>query len=406
MIKQEKKNHDASLSACMEQEKKNHGARLATCMEQEKKNHDARLAACMERAQRGEELTIGFFGGSITQGSLASEEAFTYAHRVFQWWENTFPQARMYAVNGGIGGTCSCFGGARAERDLLMYQPDVVVVDFSVNDAAEVFYQETYEGLLRRIMNVSSHPAVLILNNVYYDCGKSAQDLHNAVAAHYGLPWVSIRDSIYQEMKQGKYHQEELTPDGLHPNNHGHMLVAKEIIRLLEAINAKRKAGEYAAELEEIFKERQNGTFFLPQPLTDNAYEHSVLLNIQNSQPLLQGFRADTREKMGHLDGFKQGWIGKTIGDSVRFSVDCSCIAVQYRKTVQRPAVSARLVLDGKQEEAVLLDGKFEETWGDCLYLQPILHHGEKKTHEVEIEIIEAGKEGEMPFYLLGLITA
>lgn len=29
-----------------------------------------RLKMCMHRAKKGEELTIGFFGGSITQGSL------------------------------------------------------------------------------------------------------------------------------------------------------------------------------------------------------------------------------------------------------------------------------------------------------------------------------------------------
>ena len=31
-----------------------------------------RLKDCMKRAEAGEELTIGFLGGSITQGSLAT----------------------------------------------------------------------------------------------------------------------------------------------------------------------------------------------------------------------------------------------------------------------------------------------------------------------------------------------
>ena len=91
----------------------------------------------MARAERGEELTIGFLGGSITQGSLASAEDKTYAYRVYQWWCDTFLQAEFHYVNGGIGGTCSCFGAARAVGDLLMYQPDVVVMDFSVNDKGE-----------------------------------------------------------------------------------------------------------------------------------------------------------------------------------------------------------------------------------------------------------------------------
>ena len=193
-----------------------------------------KLAACMVRARRGEELTIGFLGGSITQGSLASAKDKTYTYRVVQWWSDTFPQAEFHVVNGGIGGTCSCFGAARAVRDLLMYQPDVVVVDFSVNDKGERpeeerFYQETYEGLLRRILSWPSFPAVLVLNNVYYDSGKTMQDRHNAVAEYYQVPFVSIKDSIYREIAEGKYRLEELTPDGLHPNDLGHELVAGNI---------------------------------------------------------------------------------------------------------------------------------------------------------------------------------
>ncbi len=384
-----------------------------------------KLAACMARAARGEELTIGFLGGSITQGSLASAEDKTYAYRVYRWWCDAFLQAEFHYVNGGIGGTCSCFGAARAVGDLLMYQPDVVVVDFSVNDKGETpeeesFYQETYEGLLRRIVSWPSSPAVLVLNNVYYDSGKTMQDRHNAVAEHYRVPFVSIKDSIYRKMKEGRYSLEELTPDGLHPNDLGHELVAGEVIRLLEEIRAwgekkglytepgvdRRDIDRQGSSREDIDGKDIVGGEILPLPLTQNAYEQAKLLTIRNSRPVLAGFRADSREKKGHLDTFKNGWMGKKAGDRIIFYVDASCIAVQYRKTIQRPAVSARLILDGKQEEAVLLDGNFEESWGDCLYLLPVLHHGERGEHRVEIEVTETAKRGETPFYLLGLIIA
>jgi lysophospholipase L1-like esterase len=384
-----------------------------------------KLAACMARAARGEELTIGFLGGSITQGSLASAEDKTYAYRVYRWWCDAFLQAEFHYVNGGIGGTCSCFGAARAVGDLLMYQPDVVVVDFSVNDKGETpeeesFYQETYEGLLRRIVSWPSSPAVLVLNNVYYDSGKTMQDRHNAVAEHYRVPFVSIKDSIYRKMKEGRYSLEELTPDGLHPNDLGHELVAGEVIRLLEEIRAwgekkglytepgadRRDIDRQGSSREDIDGKDIVGGEILPLPLTQNAYEQAKLLTIRNSRPVLAGFRADSREKKGHLDTFKNGWMGKKAGDRIIFYVDASCIAVQYRKTIQRPAVSARLILDGKQEEAVLLDGNFEESWGDCLYLLPVLHHGERGEHRVEIEVTETAKKGETPFYLLGLIIA
>lgn len=352
----------------------------------------ARMKKCMRRADKGEDLTIGFIGGSITQGSLASNQENTYARRVYAWWEQTFPKAHFHYVNGGIGGTTSHFGAARAVSDLLMYQPDFVIVDFSVNDEADEFFQETYEGLLRKLLLWNSHPAVLLLNHVFYDTGKNAQDYHNALGEWYQVPHVSIRDTLYQRMKQGMYTREELTPDGLHPNDKGHKLVAEEITAFLEQV----KAGMQEEENEAAF----------PGPMTPNAYESARMLTIRESAPILEGFRADAEEKAGHLDIFKNGWIGARAGDKITFELEASCIAVQYRKTIQKPALRAKLVLDGEEEHSVLLDGNFDEAWGDCLYLEPVLHHGERKKHTVELTVLPGNEEQQTPFYLLSLIIA
>ena len=388
-----------------------------------------RLINCIRRAENGEELTISFFGGSITQGSLADKAEEMYARRVFSWWEKTFPQAQFHYVNGGIGGTTSHYGVSRVVTDLLMYQPDFVVVDFSVNDEPEPFFQETYEGLIRKILSWDSKPAVLLLNNVYYDSGKTAQELHNEIGDYYGIPHVSIKESIYADMKAGKYTREQLTPDGLHPNSFGHGLVAGEIIKYLEMlknsvdkeIETSESAGEKnkaeihlsgCKETEKLDKEKVS----LPKSLTANAYENTKRFTIREISPKLDGFMADTREKKGLLDHFKNGCIGKKAGDRITFTLDASNIAIQYRKTIDRPALCAKLVLDGETEKAVILDGNFEEDWGDCLWLEPILHHGEKKMHTVEITILdEENTEREIkeeiktevkktPFYLLSVI--
>lgn len=362
-----------------------------------------RLKRCMERAERGEELTIGFLGGSITQGSLATAEENTYAGRVFSWWQQTYPQARFHYVNGGIGGTTSHYGVARAVTDVLMYQPDFVVVDFSVNDEPDAFFEETFEAVVRRILGWQSEPALLILNNVFYDTGVNAQEYHNRIGAWYQVPYVSVRDTIYQDIRAGKYTREELTPDGLHPNDRGHALVAKLITDYLEQVREQVREQKCMEGAEDGF--RDNGkACVLPAAATANAYETAKRLTIRESCPILNGFRADTREKNGHLDHFKNGWIGRRAGDRIQFEIEASCIAVQYRKTIQRPAVKAELVLDGDSEHPVMLDGNFEEDWGDCLYLQTVLHHGEQKIHRVEITVTGASQE-DTPFYLMALIT-
>ena len=79
-----------------------------------------RLKMCMYRAKMGEELTIGFFGGSITQGCSATVHERAYSYRVFEWWKKAFPKAEFHYVNGGIGGTSSHFGVSRVrERRMI-----------------------------------------------------------------------------------------------------------------------------------------------------------------------------------------------------------------------------------------------------------------------------------------------
>ena len=350
-----------------------------------------RLKRCMNDAEQGKELTIGFLGGSITQGSLATTMENTYAYRVFSWWKQTFPQAKFHYVNGGIGGTTSHYGVSRAVTDVLMYQPDVVVVDFSVNDEADEFFQETYEGVVRKLLSWKSEPAVILLNNVFYDTGLNAQEYHNAVGNWYQVPHVSIKDTLYQRMKRGEYTREELTSDGLHPNDKGHKLVADEIISFLEKVLADTKEEEPC---------------LIPAPMTANAYEDARRLTIRELSPDLDGFRADTEEKTGHLDHFKNGWIGKKAGDKLEVELEASCIAVQYRKTIQKPACRAKLTLDGDETKSWILDGNFDEDWGDCLYLEPVLHHGEKKKHTVKIEILSDENKELTPFYLMSFIVA
>lgn len=352
-----------------------------------------RLKQLLRRAAAGEELTVGFLGGSITQGSLSSTPETCYAFRVYRWFVRAFPQAAFHYVNAGIGGTDSLYGVSRAVSDLLMYQPDFVVVDFSVNDIDLPFRKETYEGILRRVLSWPSAPAVVLLCNIYYDTGLTAEDDHVEIGEHYGVPHVSIRDSIYKDLHAGRYARRELlSPDGLHPNDFGHELVASEITKLLDAVNARRDEPEAVPPF--------------PAPQTVNAYENARRLTIREVSPRLQGFRADPAEKTGHLDAWKNGWIGAHPGDAVTFTVEASCIAVQYRKTIRRPALTARLVLDGDTAHAVLLGANFAEDWGDCQYLQPILHHGEQKLHTVELTILPCAAADAAPFYLQSLVIA
>lgn len=340
----------------------------------------------LEKAGRGEPVTIGFLGGSITQGSLASCQENCYASLVFQWWQKHFPNARF--INAGIGGTTSQFGVARVEADLLQYRPDMIFVEFSVNDDCSAFFMETYEGLVRKIL--SAGVAVMLIHNVRYDNMESAEDVHLKIGRHYALPCVSMRSTIYPLVASGRLPNRQITPDDLHPNDEGHRLVASVITFFLETIRA--------AQTPDCPPEA------LPAPLTENQYQNSVRYQNYNSQPILEGFQPDDTPQEHITQMFRHGFTAWHAGDRITFWVEGTGIAVQYRKSVRKPAPIARVVVDDQEESAVLLDANFQENWGDCLYIDNVLVHGEQKRHKVEITIIEAHSQDTVPFYLVSVI--
>ena len=353
------------------------------------KGNNARIKAVMERAGRGEKITLAFLGGSITQGSVSTKPELCYAYRVYKWWCETFPNADFTYVNGGVGGTTSQFGVARVDNDILSYDPDFVIIEFSVNDDGVEHFKETYEGLVRKVYNSHKKPAVMIVHNVCYDNGANAQIVHAAVARHYGIPAVSMQSTIYPALLSGEILNREITPDDLHPNDEGHELVASVITYGLEKIMESPADKE-----DEVF----------PEPITANAYEDSTRYQNYNCNPLCRGFEADISKQKTITDCFKGGWTASKIGDSITFEIVGSCIGVQFRKSVKLPAPVAELTIDDDESNRITLNANFDETWGDKLELYTVAEHIAKGKHKLTIKITEAHDNDAVPFYLVSVI--
>ncbi|MBQ8634066.1 MAG: SGNH/GDSL hydrolase family protein [Lachnospiraceae bacterium] len=353
-----------------------------------------RIAKVLKKAENKEPITLGYLGGSITQGSLSSTPDTCYAAMTTKWWRQQYPDTEFTYVNGGIGGTTSQFGAARVDSDILAYEPDFVIIEFSVNDDNNLFFRETYEGLVRKVYSSKTAPAVLLVHNIFYEDGRNTQDQHETVGRYYNLPCLSMKTSVYQAIAHGKIAVRDVTPDDLHPNDAGHALLANLITNFLEKVQK-----EDVPAVSDVTRAAEE----LPKPITANAYQNSVRYQVYNSKPELMGFVADTEEQNHITDIFKRGFIGKKAGDAIRFNIQGTGIAVQYRKSVKHPACVAKVVLDGDEASAMVLDGNFDETWGDCLYITTVAKHIEEKEHTVEITITE-GDETMVPFYLVSVI--
>lgn len=356
----------------------------------------SRIERVMKKAMEGEDITVGFLGGSITQGCLSSTPETCYAYLVYQWWCEKFPKSQITYVNAGIGGTSSQFGVSRADDDLLSKDIDFTIVEFSVNDTNNTHFLETYEGLIRKIYGYPTKPAVLIVNSVYYNDGHNAQEQHVKIGKAYGISCVGMKPTLYAKVLDGTFTSRDITEDDLHPNDLGHSLMAEVICDFLEDVyESLGEASEDAVELENV------------TPVSENAYENSVRYRNNNCQDVLtsnDGFTADDRPQNDIREIFRLGWTADKKGAHIGFDIEGTCIGVQYRQSVAQPTCVARAVVDGDLDNATILDGNFKETWGDNLALDTIAEHLPYGKHHIEIELIETHEDDKVPFYLVSVI--
>ena len=160
-------------------------------------------------------VTVAWFGGSITAGSGASKgDETSYRGLVSHWFTDTFPQSHVTNVNAAIGGTGSDLGAFRLGRDVLAHKPDLVFVEFAVNDggASEAMIVRAMEGIVRQTRRADPDTDVCFV----YTFGlnslpefRAGRLLHSVqcdeiVAAHYGLPSVNMAVPAAEQADRGR----------------------------------------------------------------------------------------------------------------------------------------------------------------------------------------------------------
>lgn len=94
-------------------------------------------------------ITIAFLGDSVTQGCFGCYEPVpggietdfipeqAYCEKVKKILNKLYPSVPFAVINAGISGGSSYTGLNRLDRDVLSYNPDLVVVCFGLNDSGE-----------------------------------------------------------------------------------------------------------------------------------------------------------------------------------------------------------------------------------------------------------------------------
>ncbi|XHR31078.1 MAG: SGNH/GDSL hydrolase family protein [Chthoniobacteraceae bacterium] len=222
------------------------------------------------KLQRGENVKIAYLGGSIT--AQAGWRVQSLAH-----FQKLYPNAKLEEIYAAIGGTGSNMGVFRMDHDVLPQKPDLVFVEFAVNDAGArtVEITQCMEGIVRKIYKAYPDCDICFvytmtereLPEVQSGQMSQAASTMEQIADTYQLPSIHLGIEVARMEKEGtllfkapgaKVEQvsgKELdrtanipvgedgkipfSPEGVHPfTDTGHRLYTEAIIRSIPLIQA------------------------------------------------------------------------------------------------------------------------------------------------------------------------
>ena len=233
------------------------------------------------KLSNNEAVKIVFLGGSITHHA-------GYRVQTTEWLEKQYPTIHIETVNSAIGGTGSDLGVFRTDRDVLAHHPDLVFVEFAVNDAKtdSLVICNSMEGIVRKIRKHNPHTDICFLytlNTPMLDDLKAGRTYRSVrymenIAEYYGIPSVDFSKDVMSLLEKDKlvFKGEKdvdygkriiFTNDGTHPTTEGGHVIYTQTL---------------TTALKQLSKNQNDVAYSLREPLYPENYERAKMIPAQD----------------------------------------------------------------------------------------------------------------------------
>lgn len=204
------------------------------------------------KALHGDSIKVAYLGGSITEQK---------GWRVYslEWFKQRYPKAVFSEINAAIGGTGSNFGVFRVHDQVLNYNPDLVFVEFAVNDNGTRSEKiiRSMEGIVRQIWQHNPRTDICFIYTIVEGFVKTEQNgqlplsaqTMEKVADKYYIPSINFGFEVSKMVSSNqliiKGDSKELSgvkvfsPEGVHPYPEtGHIIYNTVLKRSFETMGA------------------------------------------------------------------------------------------------------------------------------------------------------------------------
>lgn len=364
-----------------------------------------RLVDVVNKAKAGEDVNICYIGGSITQGAGATPiNTECYAYKSFLGFKKLMGDGdNIHFVKAGVGGTPSELGMIRFDRDVLRdgtVEPDILVVEFAVNDEGDETKGNCFESLVRRALKLPGKPAVMLMFSVFAD-DYNLQDRLSPVGFRYDLPMASVKDAVvpqFYDRDKRILTKHQYFYDMFHPTNLGHTIMADALINIMEKAINSEVPSEYNPRLDEA---PAIGNTFDDVILVDKK-DNTDLVSIQPggfvyTDDVLQSVEMDL--DLNLTGEFPYNWMydgGKESTEDFEMDVECKALVLVMKDSGEVDAATAKVYVDG---EFVRDLDPYVNRWCHC---NPLIVIDENVTGKHHVKVVVDKDDVRNKFTILG----
>ncbi len=240
--------------------------------------HRGSVGNVFAKLNNGEDVTIGYLGGSVTEGAGVSSDRRQldpWRARVTQWFKDTYPNNTITESSAAIGGMGSLFGAARLKDQLLVNNPDIIFVMCSINDRGsretQAQSQRQMEDIIRQIIEYDPEIDIIIGYDTDNAVGQNEEPYeqvvwHEAVAQQYNITSVDMGRYLGDVVRTGEYTFGDVLSDIVHPNGIGYAFYFKPAKECLEdaMANAPEEVVTYTLPSSTSFGKPMNNKLYVP----------------------------------------------------------------------------------------------------------------------------------------------
>lgn len=383
-----------------------------------KTGNNARLKEAIKKAREGKDVSLAYIGGSVTEGGGYNPNSACYAEvsaTAFAKKYGVNNGENVHFINAGMSGTPSDIGIVRYDRDVIKRlpegsdHPDVLFIEFAVNDSGCATKGGAYEGLIRQALKSGS--AVVLVFSIFNNMNRVCEMDYRKYGEKYDLPMVSTGDAI--EEVYGAYKDigfyEWFFNDQYHPNANGYKLMADCILEMVDRIDKEEAEEDNIKDVNSI------------EPVTSSMYEDIKMIDsttkadsdnaigainvggFSGKDSALPKFQY-TYYGQANAPWFPNNWQRPKNGSSDPLTIDINCqtFMLVYKESSESSYGSADLYVDGVKKSTLKCYNK--SGWNNGKVYVAV----KEKTsamHRIELKMAEGSEDKKFTLYAIGYKT-